>query len=157
MSLLLEPPPRIHILRSAGAKYGLHSWDYYSLSPGRCGCNLKLVIFKLKSTLTEDRYIAHHLWNCPQVSATWSHWWLINISWCRQASQFWPRSMWSCEITRPQWVKWFPQKIHTMYHQWRRIDTYCKTYARKHPITHSCRNTDHKWKFILSWLNSYPH
>ena len=40
--------------------------SFNSLAPGRCGCNLKLVIFKLTSRV--DRYIEHFMWNCPQVN-----------------------------------------------------------------------------------------
>ena len=48
-----------------------------SLAPGRCGCNRKLVIFKLISRITWIR--EHYLWNCLQVNATGPHWWLVNI------------------------------------------------------------------------------
>ena len=58
-------------------KLNIKWWDpaINSLAPGRCGCNLNWIIFKLFS----DRYLEHFLWNCPQVNATRPHWWLVNI------------------------------------------------------------------------------
>ena len=58
-------------------KLNIKWWDpaINSLAPGRCGCNLNWIIFKLFS----DRYLEHFLWNCPQVNTTRPHWWLVNI------------------------------------------------------------------------------
>ena len=46
-----------------------------SLGLGRCGCNLKSIIFKLIWRIDI-------LWNCPQVNATRLHWWLVSIGSC---------------------------------------------------------------------------
>ena len=39
-------------------------WRFNSLVPGRCGCNLELMIFIIK-----DRYLEYLTWNCHQVNA----------------------------------------------------------------------------------------
>ena len=48
---------------------------FNSLPPGRCGCNLKLAIFKLVSRIN----ILSISWNCLQVNGTETPWWLVNI------------------------------------------------------------------------------
>ena len=56
-----------------------HIWtEIFPLSPGRCGCNIKLMIFNLISRID---VLEHFFWNCPQVNATRSYWWLVNIGW----------------------------------------------------------------------------
>ena len=64
-------------VKSIRSKHSNSGFDINSLTPGRCDCNLKLVIFKLISRI--DRYLGHFLWNYPQANATRSHWWLVNI------------------------------------------------------------------------------
>ena len=70
-----------------------------SLAPGRCSCNLKLVIFiSGRDILSISRKLPSR-WTLVQVMA-----------WCRQATshylnQCWPCFMMSYGVTRPQWVK----------------------------------------------------
>ena len=82
-----------------------------SLAPGKCICDLELIIFKLIFRINILEYI---LWNCPQVNASRPHRWdsstLVQVmAWCRQAtshclSQCWPRSMSPYGVTWSQWV-----------------------------------------------------
>ena len=46
-------------------------------TPGKCGYNLKLVIFQ---THMKDRYLGHFWWNCPQMNATKPYWRLVNLA-----------------------------------------------------------------------------
>ena len=48
---------------------------FNSLTPGRCSCIFKFVIFKLISMI----YHEHFLWNCPQMNFRRPPWWLVNI------------------------------------------------------------------------------
>ena len=61
-----------------------------------------------------DRYHEHFLWNCSQVNATRSYWWLINIgsgnglvlsgNKIHYLDRFLPSSITSYGVTRTQWV-----------------------------------------------------
>ena len=47
-----------------------------SLAPGRCGCNLELVIFKIMSRVDS---LGHFLWNCPHLNGRRPHWLLVTL------------------------------------------------------------------------------
>ena len=81
-----------------------------SFSSGRCGCNNKLMIFKLMSRID--------IWSIScEIALRWMPQDLINkkstlvqvMAWCRQAAihypdQWWPRSMMLDGVTRPYWI-----------------------------------------------------
>ena len=46
-------------------------WTHWSLT--------ELAVISNFQTHIKDRYLDHFLWNCPQVNATRSHWWLFKI------------------------------------------------------------------------------
>ena len=81
-----------------------------SLAPGRCGCNLKLVILQLISRIDV-------LSTC-EIALRWKKQDLTDdksalaqvMAWCRQAtiqylSQCWPKSLSPYGATTPHWVK----------------------------------------------------
>ena len=90
---------------------------FNSLAPGRCGCNFKLVIFKLIPKIVMFRI------SC-EIALRWIPEDLVNgkstlvqiMAWCLQATnhylnQWWLRSVRSYGITGPQWVKQTKQRI----------------------------------------------
>ena len=79
------------------------------LAPGRCGCNLKNIIFKLMSW-TDILWAAIGVRWIPQNSIDDKPTLVQVMAWCHQAtshylSQCRPRSMSPYGVTRPQWVK----------------------------------------------------
>ena len=84
--------------------------DFNSLAPGRCGCNLELVISKLMSRIDILR-ISWEIgprWTPQDLTDDQST--LVQVmAWCRQATsdflnQCWPSSMMLYGVIRPQWV-----------------------------------------------------
>ena len=81
-----------------------------SLVPGRCRCNLKLVIFKLTSRVAIFSISCEIALRWMPQDFTDDKSTLVQVmAWCRQASshylsQCWPRSMLPNGVTRPQWV-----------------------------------------------------
>ena len=91
--------------------HGLHqAQQINSLAPGRCGCNVKLVIFKLTSRV-------HILSIWCEIALRWmpldftdDKSTLVQVmAWCRQATSHYmnqclPRSVSPYGVTRPKWV-----------------------------------------------------
>ena len=99
---------------------------FNSLAPGGCGCYLKLVIFKLFSSINilSISYEIVFRW-MPQGLTDKST--LVQImAWCRQATshylnQYWPRSMSSYGVTRPQnvnhtFASMGPTQVHSFFY-----------------------------------------
>ena len=88
----------------------LHS-VFNSLAPGRCGCYLKLVIFKLVSRINILSISCEIVLRWTPQDVTDDKSTLVQVmAWCHQAtshylSQCWPRSVSPYGVTRPQWVK----------------------------------------------------
>ena len=81
-----------------------------SLVPGRCGCNLKLVIFKLTSRVYILNISCEIALRWMPQDLTGDKSTLVQVmAWCRQATshylgQCWPRSISPYGVARPQWV-----------------------------------------------------
>ena len=96
---------------------------FNSLAPGRCSCNLKLIIFKLVSKIDVLRvsYEITVMWMPGDL--TDSEWTLIQImAWCLWAtshylSQCWPKYLSPYRVTRPQWFKFKTSASSKLY--WR--------------------------------------
>ena len=79
--------------------------DVNSLAPGRCRCNLKLVLYKSISLIDI-------LSICEITLMGWPHWWLVNIgsgihllpAISQYLNQCWPTSLMPYDVTRKQWV-----------------------------------------------------
>ena len=95
-----------------------------TLAPGRCGCNMKLIIFKLISRIAI-------LSICYEIAFMWMPQDLANdkstlfqvMAWCPQTTshylcQCWPRSMSPYDVNRTQWVK---QEIDKKSTSWRTL------------------------------------
>ena len=117
-----------------------------SLAPGRCSCNLTLVIFKL--ILISIRIMRIDLLSTaceielrwiPQDLIYWST--LVQVMACRyqatshHLSQCWPRSMLPCDFTTPQWVPQWRIPHHKEF-----INT----------LRPEQRDNNWLWQFILS-------
>ena len=95
---------------------------FNSLAPGGFDHSLKLVNFKLISTINilsifceiAIRWMPQHLTDHEST--------LVQVmAWCRQAtshylSQGWPRSLLPYDVTRPQWVNHFFFKVVSLAH-----------------------------------------
>ena len=80
-----------------------------SLAPGRCGCYLKLVVFKLVSRINILSISCEIVLRWTPQDLTDDKSTLVQVmAWCRQAtshyqSQCWPRYLSPYGVTRPQW------------------------------------------------------
>ena len=83
-----------------------------SLAPGRFERNLRKVIFKLILMIYGWGIFCKIALRWMSMDLTDDKSTLVQVmAWCRQAtshylSQYWPRSLSSYGVTRPQWVKW---------------------------------------------------
>ena len=83
-----------------------------TLAPGRCGCNLKLVIFKHTSRVDILSISCEIALRWMPQDFTDDKSTLVQVmAWCRQATshylgQCWPPSISPYGVARPQWVKW---------------------------------------------------
>ena len=84
---------------------------FYSLVPGRFGCNLKLIIFKLTSRVDILSISCEIALSWMPQDFTDDKSTLVQVmDWYRQATSYyldqcWPRSISPYGFTRPQWVK----------------------------------------------------
>ena len=117
---LKHPSPYLHTQYTFSLLFIWWPWNivfvskftFNSMVPGRTGCNLKLIIFKLMSRvgiLSISYEIA--LKRMPQDFTDDKSIMVQVMAWCHQAtshylSQCWPRSMLPYGVIRPQWVKW---------------------------------------------------
>ena len=129
--------------------------NFNSLVPDRCGCNLKLGIFKFTSKvniLSISCEIALR-WMPQEFTDDKST--LVQVmAWCHHLDQCWPRSISPYGVARPQWVN-----------EWGKIgynrELCCSTIENVANLTNStmhqtnipqCRNFNQYNTYILSWL-----
>ena len=104
------PSPWIHMTKSLHTTFSSAYIYVDSLAHGRCGCNLKLIIFKLISKMYILSICCEFaLWWMPDVSIDDQLTMVEVTAWCRQAASYyiiqcWPSSMTPCGDPRSRWV-----------------------------------------------------
>ena len=133
-----------------------------SLAPGRCGCNLKSVIFRLISridiqSISSGIALKWMPWDFTDDGST-----LVQVmARCRQAtshyqSQSWLKPMLSYGVTRPQWVKTIGPKVKCIcifYHF--SILRWCKSCMAKHHLV--LEYLQAQWWLIWGFMCSLRH